>query len=262
MTWTTLVIVMVQRSIESLESSLSNLINKSLLKFHCMHALRMAHLQISPKISGPISYISPSHSPLLLKMKIVKNGRSAGQNSLCSSSKSFTHLFGWLKSFDSALSYTDSPRYASVSDRPHGKVVLEFKAKILPFNIDLHIRAVETTTREPEMKESKKLFRTTIYQAEIGCQDVKVRAPLTVFRTLRKSAYASDTEPLRNESSGWSNRLWVHNPSNVMRDMLLKYYYSSSQRRAFAYHISARAVQFILDLAEQESSSSSAEAET
>ncbi|WAQ87924.1 hypothetical protein PtA15_9A48 [Puccinia triticina] len=63
---------------------------------------------------------------------------------------------------------------------------------------------------------------------------------------------------ISDENSEWSNRLLVHNPSilisNSIRDILLKYYYSSSQRRAFMYHISARAVKFILDLAEQESS--------
>ncbi|KAI9605411.1 hypothetical protein KEM48_002196 [Puccinia striiformis f. sp. tritici PST-130] len=63
---------------------------------------------------------------------------------------------------------------------------------------------------------------------------------------------------ISDENSEWSNRLLVHNPSilisNSIRDILLKYCYSSSQRRAFMYHISARAVKFILDLAEQESS--------
>lgn len=58
-----------------------------------------------------------------------------------------------------------------------------------------------------------------------------------------------------DDSSMWSNRLLVHNPSilisNSTRDVLLKYYYSSSQRRGFMYHISARAVKFILELADK-----------
>ncbi|CAH7672088.1 golgi-body localization protein domain-containing protein [Phakopsora pachyrhizi] len=63
-----------------------------------------------------------------------------------------------------------------------------------------------------------------------------------------------------DESSDWSNRLLVHNPSilisNLTRDILLKYYFSYSQRRGYMYHISARAVKFILDLADQKPSSS------
>lgn len=66
---------------------------------------------------------------------------------------------------------------------------------------------------------------------------------------------------IADENSEWTNRLLVHNPSilisNSIRDILLKYYYSSSQRRAFMYHLSARAVKFILDLADHESSTPS-----
>lgn len=44
-----------------------------------------------------------------------------------------------------------------------------------------------------------------------------------------------------DENSVWSNRLLIHNPSillsNSTRDILLQYYYSSSQRRGFMYHV-------------------------
>ncbi|KAG0143385.1 hypothetical protein CROQUDRAFT_109221 [Cronartium quercuum f. sp. fusiforme G11] len=62
-------------------------------------------------------------------------------------------------------------------------------------------------------------------------------------------------EQVGDNNKAWSNRLLVHNPSilisNSTRDVLLKYYYSSSQRIGFMYHISARAVKFILELADQ-----------
>ena len=52
---------------------------------------------------------------------------------------------------------------------------------------------------------------------------------------------------ISDENSEWSNRLLVHNPSilisNSIRDILLKYYYSSSQRRAFMYHVSVSGLQ-------------------
>ncbi|MBW0479720.1 hypothetical protein O181_019435 [Austropuccinia psidii MF-1] len=66
------------------------------------------------------------------------------------------------------------------------------------------------------------------------------------------------TNQISDENSEWSNRLLVHNPliliSNTIRDILLKYYYSYVQRQGFIYHISARAVKFILDLADPNSS--------
>ncbi|GAA5929891.1 uncharacterized protein JCM15063_004656 [Sporobolomyces koalae] len=54
----------------------------------------------------------------------------------------------------------------------------------------------------------------------------------------------------------WTNRYVVHNPkiqiSNDVRDLLLKYYYSSRDRKAFVYHISAAAIKFIRDLDAQD----------
>ena len=44
----------------------------------------------------------------------------------------------------------------------------------------------------------------------------------------------------------------IHNPTiqvnNVTRDVLLKYYYSSRERRGFVYHLSASAIRFIRDI--------------
>lgn len=57
---------------------------------------------------------------------------------------------------------------------------------------------------------------------------------------------------LYQEWGGWENRYMVHNPTiqvnNTTRDVLLKYYYSSRERRGFVYHISASAIKFIRDL--------------
>lgn len=53
----------------------------------------------------------------------------------------------------------------------------------------------------------------------------------------------------------WENRYMIHNPtiqiSNLTREILLKYYYSSSIRRGLLYHLSASAVKFIRDLAKE-----------
>ncbi|SCZ97917.1 BZ3500_MvSof-1268-A1-R1_Chr3-3g06455 [Microbotryum saponariae] len=51
----------------------------------------------------------------------------------------------------------------------------------------------------------------------------------------------------------WENRYMFHNPSmhltNASRQILLKYYHSSQDRKAFVYHLSATAIKFIRDLA-------------
>ncbi|KAH9447797.1 hypothetical protein Pst134EB_021796 [Puccinia striiformis f. sp. tritici] len=174
--------------------------------------------------------------------------RPAGQNSLYFSAESFTHFFGWFKTFDSALAlpirqgnlfpsaqaaskkfgrhvatikyrFGISPlflahtyRYESAPDWVHGKnVVLGFKAKISTFNVDLHTRAVETTIRKPEMKEPKKLIRKAFYQAEIECQDVEIRALSAVFQTPRKSAYANDIGLTTDQDESETNSIWEEN---------------------------------------------------
>ncbi|GAA5985459.1 hypothetical protein JCM5350_004004 [Sporobolomyces pararoseus] len=62
-------------------------------------------------------------------------------------------------------------------------------------------------------------------------------------------------DSLYREWRDWTNRYVVHNPkiqiSNDVRDLLLKYYYSSRDRKAFVYHISAAAIKFIRDLDHQ-----------
>ncbi|SCV74731.1 BQ2448_7760 [Microbotryum intermedium] len=51
----------------------------------------------------------------------------------------------------------------------------------------------------------------------------------------------------------WENRYMFHNPSmhltNASRQILLKYYHSSQDRKALVYHLSATAIKFIRDLA-------------
>ncbi|GAA5901240.1 uncharacterized protein JCM6883_000150 [Sporobolomyces salmoneus] len=63
-------------------------------------------------------------------------------------------------------------------------------------------------------------------------------------------------DSLYREWRDWTNRYVVHNPkiqiSNDVRDLLLKYYYSSRDRKAFVYHISAAAIKFIRDLDSQD----------
>ncbi|GAA5830097.1 hypothetical protein JCM11251_006874 [Rhodosporidiobolus azoricus] len=57
---------------------------------------------------------------------------------------------------------------------------------------------------------------------------------------------------LHEEWGSWENRYMVHNPtirvSNATREVLLKYYYSSRDRRGHVYHVSASVIRFIRDL--------------
>lgn len=63
------------------------------------------------------------------------------------------------------------------------------------------------------------------------------------------------TSTLYQQWGMWENRYMVHNPTiqinNLTREVLLKYYYSSSERRGFMYHLSASAIKFIRDLARE-----------
>lgn len=60
---------------------------------------------------------------------------------------------------------------------------------------------------------------------------------------------------LMQERENWENRYMVHNPaiqvSNYSRDILLKYYHSSRERRGFVYHLSASVIKFIRELSYQ-----------
>ncbi|KAI5479861.1 hypothetical protein MNV49_002419 [Pseudohyphozyma bogoriensis] len=60
------------------------------------------------------------------------------------------------------------------------------------------------------------------------------------------------TSTLYQEWGEWTNRYMIHNPSiqvsNTIRDILLKYYYSSRERKGLSYHLSAKAIKFIRDL--------------
>ncbi|CEQ42515.1 SPOSA6832_04335, partial [Sporobolomyces salmonicolor] len=62
-------------------------------------------------------------------------------------------------------------------------------------------------------------------------------------------------DTLYQEWGDWENRYMVHNPtiqvSNATREVLLKYYYSSRDRKGFVYHVSASAIKFIRDLAKE-----------
>ncbi|GAA99613.1 uncharacterized protein L969DRAFT_94065 [Mixia osmundae IAM 14324] len=64
--------------------------------------------------------------------------------------------------------------------------------------------------------------------------------------------YQSRSATTFDDWDRWTNRFMVHNPvlfiSNSTRDVLLKYYYSSRQRKGFTYHMTARALRFIRDL--------------
>lgn len=57
---------------------------------------------------------------------------------------------------------------------------------------------------------------------------------------------------LYQDFGDWINRYIIHNPvvylSNETRDILLKYYYSSRERKGFVYHCSARVLRFLRDL--------------
>ncbi|CDR46544.1 RHTO0S12e05996g1_1 [Rhodotorula toruloides] len=63
------------------------------------------------------------------------------------------------------------------------------------------------------------------------------------------------TNSLYEEWGQWENRYMIHNPtcqvSNATRDLLLKYYYSSRDRKGFVYYASASVLRFIRDLAEK-----------
>lgn len=62
----------------------------------------------------------------------------------------------------------------------------------------------------------------------------------------------------QQEWGDWTNRYMVHNPaiqiSNTTREVLLQYYYSQRERRGFMYHLSAKAIKFIRDLAKEAAS--------
>ncbi|KAK9898273.1 hypothetical protein P389DRAFT_193319 [Cystobasidium minutum MCA 4210] len=53
----------------------------------------------------------------------------------------------------------------------------------------------------------------------------------------------------------WINRLMIHNPNVVIsqriRDIILRYYYSSRERKLFGYAMTAKAIKFIKDMARQ-----------
>lgn len=63
------------------------------------------------------------------------------------------------------------------------------------------------------------------------------------------------TSTMYQQWGEWTNRYMVHNPTiqvnNVTRDVLLKYYYSSRERRGFTYHLSASAIKFLRDLTKE-----------
>ncbi|BGP27835.1 hypothetical protein Rt10032_c13g5178 [Rhodotorula toruloides] len=63
------------------------------------------------------------------------------------------------------------------------------------------------------------------------------------------------TNSLYEEWGQWENRYMIHNPTcqvaNATRDLLLKYYYSSRDRKGFVYYASASVLRFIRDLAEK-----------
>ncbi|BGP20274.1 Protein SABRE [Rhodosporidiobolus nylandii] len=73
------------------------------------------------------------------------------------------------------------------------------------------------------------------------------------------SADASDlphlTNALNEEWGNWENRYMIHSPtirvSNATREVLLKYYYSSQDRKGYLYHVSASVIRFIRDLAKE-----------
>ncbi|KAM0789695.1 hypothetical protein ACM66B_006555 [Microbotryomycetes sp. NB124-2] len=63
------------------------------------------------------------------------------------------------------------------------------------------------------------------------------------------------TSTLYQQWGSWENRYMMHNPtiqvSNVTREILLKYYYSSKGRKGLAHHLSAQAIKFIRDVASE-----------
>ncbi|GJN94531.1 hypothetical protein Rhopal_007614-T1 [Rhodotorula paludigena] len=67
------------------------------------------------------------------------------------------------------------------------------------------------------------------------------------------SSFPHLTNTLFEEWGQWENRYMIHNPSvqvsNAIREILLKYYYSSRDRKGFVYHASASVLRFIRDLA-------------
>jgi hypothetical protein len=82
------------------------------------------------------------------------------------------------------------------------------------------------------------------------------REPPTAFPVTKGSAgHGSDKLAMPHMYADWesfNNRHLVHNPtiffSNTTRDVLLKYYLSSRQRRGVVHHLTARAVRYIREL--------------
>lgn len=66
------------------------------------------------------------------------------------------------------------------------------------------------------------------------------------------SLNATDLASMYHDLGTFDNRYVAHNPTlffgNIVRTLLLKYYYSSRMRRGFAHHMTATAVRYIRDL--------------
>ncbi|GAA6011720.1 hypothetical protein JCM10207_004222 [Rhodosporidiobolus poonsookiae] len=83
--------------------------------------------------------------------------------------------------------------------------------------------------------------------------------PFTAYSASEDSADASEFPHLFNSLSedwrNWENRYMIHNPtihvSNATREVLLKYYYSSQDRKGHIYQVSASVIRFIRDLAKE-----------
>ncbi|GAA5985789.1 hypothetical protein JCM10908_007112 [Rhodotorula pacifica] len=63
------------------------------------------------------------------------------------------------------------------------------------------------------------------------------------------------TRALFEEWGGWENRYIIHSPlvhvSNATREVLLKYYYSSRERKGLVYYASASVLKFLRDMAQK-----------
>ncbi|BGP51898.1 Protein SABRE [Rhodotorula kratochvilovae] len=132
----------------------------------------------------------------------------------------------------------------------------------LSSEIELRIKAVQSVI------ERLRQIRDEAHLSTPSEQDPNVQAnhegspptPSTPATTVDEdsgdtSAYPHLTNTLYEEWGQWENRYMVHSPmvqvSNATREVLLKYYYSHSDRRGFVYHASASVLRFIRDLAKQ-----------
>lgn len=153
-----------------------------------------------------------------------------------------------------------------VSDRPHSTQLLNNKSKEIHLRIYAIQKIIERlyhvreTRQPPDDREDASAFEAHAPKDEPPYDGHSGSPPTHQYHEDdgEDAHLPHITSTLYNEWGEWANRYIIHNPtiqiSNNTREALLKYYYSSRERRGFVYHLSAKAIKFIRDLAKDHES--------